>query len=92
VQKINKNILTQALHKAGIYNQVKASDTIGIFLKYIQEKFGKEAVNQIKTTYIKNNTLFIKINNSVLAQEIKFSEKEIIELLNNEIRGIKFKV
>ena len=92
MQKLNKNILIQALHKAGIYNQVKASDTIGIFLKYIQEKFGKEAVKQIKTTYIKNNTLFIKINNSVLAQEIKFSEKEIIELLKNEIRGIKFKV
>ena len=92
MQKIDKNLLDQSLHKAGIYNQVKASDTIGVFLRFIKERFGQEAVNQIKTTYIKNSTLFIKINNSVLAQEIKFSEKEILESLNNEVRIIKFKV
>ena len=68
-------------------NQEKISD--GIFNVKINEAWkksvGKNVYKYTKFVNLKDNTLYIEVDNPILKQEILYSKQKIIDMLNEEI-------
>lgn len=79
-----ENLLPKSVKKAGIVNQVSAAIVCDKFIKVLNEVFDERVTKKVKPMYIKNKTLTIAVLNSVLAQEIKLHEPEILEKLNEK--------
>ena len=63
-----------------------------VFLKKIWLNVMGENVSQYtENIYIKNNTLYLKINSSTLKQELTYGKDKIIENFNNEIGSDEIK-
>ena len=63
-----------------------------VFLKKIWlNVMGKNVSQYTENIYIKNNTLYLKINSSALKQELTYGKDKIIENFNNEIGSDEIK-
>ena len=63
-----------------------------VFLKKIwQDVMGKNVSQYTENIYIKNHTLYLKINSSVLKQELSYGTEKIIDNLNVEIGSVQIK-
>ena len=66
------------------FENVGAAMVVEKLNELLEGEFGKEVVNNKATAvYIKNQTVFIVVLSSVLAQEIKFRERQMVEKLND---------
>lgn len=78
------NILDKNLKaKSGLAQQVQTALICDEFNKIIQHKW-PNLTNKAKALYFKNNILTIASLSSVMAQEIKLHEKEILDKLNEK--------
>lgn len=93
--KINKQLLDKSLYKAGIKDKVEIEDVIKTVEEYLRKKYGQEILKQIQPLYIKNKIFFIRIESSLLAEELKKQEQEIIDYIFNktehQIKRLSFK-
>ena len=63
-----------------------------VFIKKIWlNVMGKNVSQYTENIYIKNNTLFLKINSSALKQELSYGKDKIIDNFNNEIGSDEIK-
>ena len=63
-----------------------------VFLKKIWlNVMGKNVSQYTENIYIKNNTLYLKINSSTLKQELSYGTEKIIDNLNNKIGEVQIK-
>ena len=90
-----ENILDKSFKsKSGLAKQVTAALVCDEFDKIILEKWGSKIKNKTKALYFKDNTLTIASLSSVMAQEIKLHENEILKELNlkfpNAIHNIRY--
>ena len=65
-----------------------------VFSEIIKEEYGKKGRSNVEPTFYKEGKIFIKINNSIWANEIWFNKEEIIRKVNqklgdDEIKEIK---
>ena len=47
---------------------------------------GKQFSKYTKDIYLRKNTLYIKVSNPILRDEISYSKNKIIELINSELK------
>ena len=73
--------------KSGLAKQVTATLVCEEFDKIINHKW-PNLKNKAKALYFKNNVLTIASLSSIMAQEIKLHENEILEKLNEKFSGI----
>jgi len=82
------NILNKKIkQKPGLSRQIQASLVCEEFDKIIDNKWGDKVKNKAKAMYFKDNVLTIACLSSVMAQEIKLYENEIINTLNQKFNG-----
>ena len=77
---LNKNLKS----KSGLVQQVTAALICDEFDKIILEIWGNKMKNKVKALYFKDSTLTIASLSSIMAQEIKLHEKEILAKLNTK--------
>ena len=74
------------------YNKLLRSGLSKVFLKKVWSNVIGENVSQYtENIYIKDNTLFLKINSSVLKQELSYGIDKIIENFNREVGSNEIK-
>jgi len=83
------NLLPKSINKAGIGKQISAAVICDKLLKILEEIFDERVTKKVKPMYIKNKTLTLAVMNSVIAQEIKLHEQEILDRIN---KGDKDKI
>jgi len=93
---IGKN-LKISINKAGISKQVEAALACQFWNEVIAEIFTPEVAAQSQALKYKNGTITVAVLSSVLAQEFKFKEEEIVQKLNKKIgsfavRKIRFEL
>lgn len=71
--------------KSPLKRQVEASQILDYASDVLSEVFGKEQAYHVKPLFLKNRTLTITCTNSVMAQEIRLHQAEIIEKVNQKI-------
>lgn len=82
-QKIGA-ILPKNIKRSGISRQVEASIVCGAVDKELIRIFGEELGNQARALYYRDKTLTLAVLSSVLAQEIRFREGEILDFLDDK--------
>ena len=94
---MKKNRLKQANSIKSIIQKVTSNKFFGdglrkVFIKKIWlTVMGKNVSQYTENIYIKNNTLFLKINSSALKQELSYGKDKIIDNFNNEIGSDEIK-
>jgi len=74
--------------KSGLAKQVTAALVCDEFDKLILEKWGDKVENKAKALYFKDKVLTIACLSSVMAQEIKLHEIELLDQLNAKFEGV----
>ena len=83
------NILSKNINqKSGLKKQIIAALVCDEFDKIIIEIWGEKIRDQVRAIYYKNNILTIASLSSVVAQEIKLNEQNILEKLNKKFDKI----
>lgn len=77
-------ILPKNIKKSGISESVRASMICEAVDKELIRIFGEDMGSKAKALYFRNKTLTLAVLSSVLAQEIRFREGEIISYLDNK--------
>lgn len=75
-------ILPKTIKRAGISRQIEASMVCEAADEAVKRIFGEELARQARALYFKDNWLTLAVLSSVLAQEIRFREDEIMRVLN----------
>ena len=74
------------------YNKLSSIGLKKIFLNKVWSNvIGKNVSHYTENIYIKDNTLFLKINSSVLKQELSYGKDKIIENFNKEVGSNEIK-
>jgi len=80
-----KDLLQKSINKAGVSEQVGAAVVCNEFNKIIQDILDPKLVKRVKAMYVKNKTLTVAVLSSVVGQEIKLYEREILERLEKKV-------
>ena len=94
---MKKNRLKQANSVKSIIQKMTSNKFFGdglrkVFIKKIWlNVMGKNVSQYTENIYIKNNTLFLKINSSALKQELSYGKDKIIDNFNTEIGSDEIK-
>ncbi len=78
-----KNILPSRLLDHGVLKQAIIAQIIEVFKEYVKNRWGNSALDMLRNLYLKNDTLHIQVSSSALAQELKLSEKDILNLIES---------
>ncbi len=73
--------------KSGLSKQITAALVCEEFDKIAQKKWGNKIKNKVRALYLKNKILTVVSLSSVMAQEIKLHEQEILEKINEKFNG-----
>ena len=74
------------------YNNLLSGGLSKVFLNKVWSNvIGKNVSHYTENIYIKDNTLFLKINSSVLKQELSYGKDKIIENFNKEVGSNEIK-
>ena len=74
------------------YNRLLSVGLKRVFLNKVWSNvIGKNVSQYTENIYIKDNTLFLKINSSVLKQELSYGIDKIIENFNKEVGSNEIK-
>ena len=77
------NLLGKSIKKSGAARQIEAAMVVEKAEEIIKEVLGKAVLKKFKVMYLKDNVLTIACLSSVLSQELKLNQAEIIKRLNN---------
>ena len=55
------------------------------------EVMGKGVLSYTESVYLKNKTLFVKLNSSTLREELSYGKEKIISMLNNKLSNLDIK-
>lgn len=80
-----KDLLPASIQKAGITKQVNAARVCNEFNALLGEVLGEKVAKKAKAMYVKNGTLTIAVMSSVIGQEIKLHERELLEKLQKNV-------
>ena len=76
------SLLPQSVRRCGIERQVQASRVIDAFHEELIKIFGPKILKRAQAKAIKNKVLAVAVLNSVLVQEIRLHQEEIIKGIN----------
>jgi hypothetical protein len=82
-----KNLLGDAVKRAGISRGILASQVVEEFNKVCQELYGNETRKMIEHVSYRNKTLRIKCREAVVAQNLRFNKARLINEINNVLKG-----
>jgi len=77
-----KNLLNKSLKQAGIKHGVDTALVLDTTKRVITEVCGEKVAEKVKPMFVRNKILNLACLSSVVAQEIKLHEAEIIEKIN----------
>ncbi|MDP2685395.1 MAG: DUF721 domain-containing protein [bacterium] len=80
-----KHLLNDSLQRSGVAKEVSAAMVCDEANKLIAQIMGNKVKKRAEAKYVKNNELSIAVLSSVVTQEIKMHEHELMEKLNKKI-------
>lgn len=69
--------------KDALGKQVQAASVLDAATTVFEQRFGKEEAAQVVPRFVKNKTLTVTCSSSVIAQEIRLNQAEIVDQIND---------
>ncbi len=82
-----KNLLGDAVKRAGISRGILASRVVEEFNKVCKELYGDKTCKMIEHVSYRNKTLRLKCCEAVVAQNLRFNKARIINEINNALKA-----
>lgn len=80
-----KNLLPQAIRRAGMSNQVEAGRIVMLAQDVLKDLFGDDIARHMQTWTFRSGTLSIRCAHSMYSQELAWQQKEIIHAINTRL-------
>jgi len=80
------SLLPQSIRRSGIENQVLSAQIIQTFHEELKSLFGPRVLKRVQAKNLRHKVLTVAVLNSVLAQEIRLHEGEIITNINTKYK------
>lgn len=77
-------VLQSRFKKSAMAKSIQAALVVEFFQKVVKELWGKQVEEQVQALHLKRQVLTIACINSIVAQEVKFKQAEIISKINQE--------
>ncbi len=88
MRKANDKSLKEAIEQMlQVYKLKRKYDETGIITNW-PELVGKSVANRTKELYVHDKKLFLRIESSVIKNELMFMRSQIIEKINNDAKCI----
>lgn len=81
-------LLQHSVRKGGIETQVESSRVISDFHEELKKLFGPKILNRVQAKFLKNKVLSVAVLGSVLVNEIRLHQGQIIENINAKHKKI----
>jgi len=78
------SLIWRSIVRAGLEKEVAAALVIEEFKKVLLKKFGQKILKRVKILHFKNGILSLSVLSSVIAQEIKLNEKNLLKKINEK--------
>jgi hypothetical protein len=78
------SLLWKSIRRAGLEDGVTAVLIINEFGKVLEEEFGEKIKNKIKILYFKKKVLYLSALSSVVIQEIRMNEIQLLKRVNKK--------
>lgn len=85
---INQNLLDKFANKYNLKRGIEACNICRTAQSVINKVFSNGG-KSFKVIFFKSGILAVKVSNSILLQELKFRESQIIDLILDKTEGIK---
>jgi len=79
------SLLPRALQRHGVAKDVGAARIIEAAEVVLAARWGNVAKEQIKVRYYRDNALYLSCVSSVMAQELKLHEKQVIDAIRSKL-------
>ena len=76
------DLVDSSVNRQGIARQVEASQVLEAFHRIIKEKYGPKILDQVQAKSLKNKVINVAVLGSVIANELRLYESEIVEKIN----------
>ena len=76
------DLLSKTIKRSGIYKQVEANQILEAYTDFVNHALPGHISDKVKPLYLKNKILHVASLSSLITQELKFRETEIIDHLN----------
>ncbi|MFA5210901.1 MAG: DUF721 domain-containing protein [Patescibacteria group bacterium] len=92
------NTIDQIFNKNNsLKKQIESAELIEKSKEVFEEFFGNELAHEIRPLFLKNRTLTVSCSGSVVAQEIRLNQADLVEKINlkigtNEIDRLRYLV
>lgn len=80
-----KHLLTQSVQRAGVAASVDAARVVTAAEQVLRAIFTPEVAARMKPLYLKNRTLTVSCDSSIVAQELKLREPDILAALAKKL-------
>lgn len=64
-------------------NQIESAELVQVVKNVMVELFGEELAKEANPLFLKNRTITISCSSSIIAQEIRLNQAEIVQRINN---------
>lgn len=78
-----KDLLKKSLREAGIKNQVDTALVLDKASAVLEEIVGKNVAKKVQPMFVRNKSMNLACLSSVVAQEVKLHERQIIKKINS---------
>ena len=82
---LGKTLNDKMSSKTPLKKQVEAAQFVEIAEDIIKNMFDKDIAHHAKPLFLKNRTLTISCSSSVMAQEIRLNQAEIVKKINEKL-------
>ncbi|MEA3249454.1 MAG: DciA family protein [Patescibacteria group bacterium] len=86
LQRLDK-LMPQSIKRAGVAGGVKAAMILDTVSKVLTERFGERIASAMKPVKIRNRIVTIRCGESVMTEDIRMHEAEIIRDANAKLGG-----
>ena len=80
-------LLSKSIRQAGNEPQIRGARVIEQFHEIVLEIMGEAIAKKVNAQYIKNGTLTVAVLSSVVGQELKLREREILQRINGSSKN-----
>lgn len=85
------SLLWKSIRRAGLEQGVTAVLVIDEFKRILEKEFGEKIKNKVKLLYFKKGILYLSATSSIITQEIKMIEDELLKAVNQKFNKKKVK-
>ncbi len=79
------SLLPKSIKRAGLARQIKAAQVLKIYEEIVRQYLPDSLASKLKPLYVRDKTLTVASLSSVIAQEMRFKERELLEKINGAL-------